>query len=115
MEQVTSDTMISLDVGCGTNPKGDVNIDVIREAQHNLLADAHHLPLRNNSISVIFCDRLLEHLDNPDLALKEINRVLTVEGSAEIEVPKPFFANNCRFHFFHFLVESAIFYVTNAS
>jgi len=102
--KLTSDDMISLDVGCGTNPKGDVNIDVVRESKHNLLADAHYLPLRDDSISVIFCERLLEHLDNPNQVLSEINRVLNKEGHAHIEVPKPFFANNCRFHLFNFLL-----------
>ena len=42
-----------------------------------MIADAHHLPLRNNTIESTFCKSVLEHLPNPYKALMEMKRVTT--------------------------------------
>jgi len=79
-----------LDVGCGTNPKGDVNIDLYLDARHRrevlsqetvkripnfMLASAEHLPFRNDSFWAVVCVHVLEHLLNPNIALSEFRRV----------------------------------------
>jgi ubiquinone/menaquinone biosynthesis C-methylase UbiE len=68
--------MLTLDVGCGDKPKGNINIDqFMYKTPHrtkdanlktmkipNLInADAHYLPFRNGVFDVVFCNHLLEH------------------------------------------------------
>jgi len=86
--------MISVDVGVGERPRGDINIDVVRTKYCNLVASAMYLPIKNCSVDIVLCSQVLEHVDNPVLALKEINRVLNKDGEAIIDFPKTFWTNS---------------------
>lgn len=73
---------LKLNVGCGTDPYGDVRIDIAIKRQYceekntlNLFADAHKLPLRRKVFSESRCFHVLEHLKDPNKAVNEINRV----------------------------------------
>lgn len=93
-----------LDIGCGPGPFWplitgnhiigiDINIDktTIRRAKKygvNLVrADAQHIPLKDNTASLIFCPEILEHLDNPFLTLREASRILKQPGVFLVDVP----------------------------
>jgi len=94
-----------LDVGCGrgasdkdTVPlrknlrilKGKVarviGIDIDPDARNNPLLDEFHLlqgdtwPLENDSVDLIICDNVLEHVENPERFFLEIRRVLKNQG-----------------------------------
>lgn len=91
--------MFVLDVGCGRDPRGDVNIDIYRPAEMNphtekppiryvpnfILADAHYLPFRAKVFDRVLCYEVLEHLRNPWKALKEMVRVCR----EEVEITTP--------------------------
>ena len=83
-----------LDVGCGTKPKGDVNIDFFRRGfnpqtgdqiqgefmspqkiKNFIVSDAMHLPFKNESFEVVFSSHTIEHVQNPFLMLREMCRV----------------------------------------
>jgi SAM-dependent methyltransferase len=83
-----------LDVGCGVKPKGDVNIDFFRggpnpqtgdqirgefmsskEIRNFIIADAMHLPFRDESFYTVFSSHTIEHVQNPLLMLREMCRV----------------------------------------
>lgn len=79
-----------LDVGCGTSPKGHVNIDLfIKETLHRvnnkpinfksipnfIVADAHYLPFRDNIFETVCSHHVIEHLNNPTKAILEMLRV----------------------------------------
>ncbi len=83
-----------LDVGCGTKPKGDVNIDFFRNGfnpqtgdqihgelmvpqriNNFVIADATHLPFKDGSFSIVFSSHTIEHVPNPFLMLREMCRV----------------------------------------
>jgi len=66
--------IMKLEIGCGSRARGDVNLDIRRTSACNLIASAEYLPLKNNVFGLIFCSQVLEHLDNPSLALKEIQK-----------------------------------------
>ena len=83
-----------LDVGCGTQPKGDVNVDFFgdgfnpqtgdqikgffmtsRNIKNFVMADAVHLPFRDGSFNVAFSSHTIEHIPDPLLMLREMCRV----------------------------------------
>ena len=59
-----------------------IGIDVDQDAQNNPFIDEFHLieghpwPIDSNSINLIVCDNVLEHIENPDQFFTEIHRVL---------------------------------------
>jgi hypothetical protein len=74
----------SLNIGCGSDPWGDVRVDVAfnfitAHFKPTILADAHHLPFKNRSFKIVKASHVLEHLKNPFIALDEMLRVTTNE------------------------------------
>ena len=94
MTEAQADFII-LDVGCGTMPKGDVNVDFFRGDDFNpqtgdqvqgafmsrekipnfVIADASCLPFKDESFNVVFSSHTIEHVEDPLLVLKEMCRV----------------------------------------
>lgn len=68
-----------LDVGCGGQPKGDVNCDLFfgdsPHVKNFVRCDAQYLPFKNNSFKIVYSSHVIEHLPCPLLALREWNRV----------------------------------------
>lgn len=96
---------VVLDVGCGRGAHNEdpvplrknlrilkgkvakvIGIDVDKSAQDNPFLDEFHLiegdswPVEGNSIDLIVCDNVLEHILNPDQLFFEIRRVLRDGG-----------------------------------
>ncbi|PRY86761.1 class I SAM-dependent methyltransferase [Mongoliibacter ruber] len=53
----------------------------------NVIMDIHQIPFENNSFDVVFCNHVMEHVDDDILACKEINRVLKPGGWGIIQSP----------------------------
>lgn len=49
--------------------------------------DIHEIPFEDNSIDIIFCNHVLEHVDDDMKALSEMKRVLKPGGWAILQVP----------------------------
>jgi len=75
-----------LDIGCGSVPKGDVNLDLhvdnkkrvhlIPEKTVNLVCgDAEHLPFKDKTFSEVYSRHTLEHVNNPCQVIREMKRV----------------------------------------
>jgi len=85
-----------LDVGCGNAglAKGDVNVDFFREGRNVqvgeqlvgevcnpkliknfVVADACHLPFKNECFSLVYSSHVIEHVNKPELMLSEMFRV----------------------------------------
>lgn len=93
-------TMV-LDIGCATKWPGKllpssscyIGIDYLETAeswyktQPDVYGDAQNLPVSNGSVDSVLLLDVLEHLQDPDQALKEIFRVLKTEGTLIIQVP----------------------------
>lgn len=97
-EQYLSGTLI--DIGCGTQPYQDLVSPYINEhigvdhkgSQHdlskaNLIGTAYEIPAEDNSFESALCTAVLEHLEEPELAIKECYRVLKPGGIAVYSVP----------------------------
>jgi SAM-dependent methyltransferase len=89
-----------LDIGCGEKPYAyllkpyvteHLGID-LEETQHDksmidLFGTAYHLPVENGSFDSAICTAVLEHLEEPEQALRECYRVLKPGGVAIYSVP----------------------------
>lgn len=105
-------SFVVLDVGCGRGAyiedpvpirrslrilKGKVaqviGIDVDNRARDNPFLDQFHLiegdawPIQSNSVDLIVCDNVLEHIENPDRLFREICRVLKDGGYLCLRTP----------------------------
>ena len=89
-----------IDIGCGTKPYKDLlapyitkHIGVDHEStlhdQSNidLLGTAYKIPVEDASFDSAICTAVLEHLEEPELALRECHRVLKSGGTAIYSVP----------------------------
>lgn len=75
----------NLNLGCGSDMRGEIRMDISPTMGINLLADAHHLPFRDKTIGNILCKSVLEHLESPFRAFLEMKRVTT--GFIIISIP----------------------------
>lgn len=97
-----------LDIGCGAGdfieafsyylPKLNLTAtDISQKAIENakkrgikakfIVADAEKLPFKNNFFNIVTCFDVLEHVKNPSVMLKEINRVLKPGGIFHAFIP----------------------------
>jgi len=96
-----------IDIGCGPfgllGRKGDrlaglktgsLGIDLDQEAlarnhnvTHRVCASCYSLPLASNSVDIIVCRWVFEHLETPELAMREFSRVLKKGGFLYVKTP----------------------------
>ncbi len=62
-------------------------ISLKSETSAQTLSDAHFLPFKDESLDLIIASEILEHLNNPESASREIWRVLKPGGKAIISTP----------------------------
>lgn len=82
--------MLILDVGCGTHPRGDINVDLFpNKTMHRpdgsiinpkliknfVRCDFQYLPFKNNTFDIVYGIHVLEHVNNPKVMLHEMLRV----------------------------------------
>ncbi len=81
--------MIKVNLGCGEDYReGYINIDKFAkkvDIRHDL--DVFPYPIESNTVDFIWMSDVLEHLKEPELAFKEIIRILKKGGEARINVP----------------------------
>lgn len=78
-----------LDVGCGAKPyrpvfspyaASYVGVDSVENPHADLLGSIESLPLEDACVDVVLCNQVLEHSDNPMLAVSELRRVTAPRG-----------------------------------
>lgn len=55
--------------------------------------DLHDIPLEDNQYDVIFCNHVMEHVDDPIRCMSELHRVMKPGGWAIMQVPQDFDRN----------------------
>ncbi|MDR2011110.1 MAG: class I SAM-dependent methyltransferase [Bacteroidales bacterium] len=67
------------------------NLDYTTADLVSPIADLHidimNIPIEDNSYDIVFCNHVLEHVENDITAMKEVYRVLKPEGWAIMQVP----------------------------
>lgn len=58
-----------------------VALDIVDNPNIDLVADVHNIPIRDNFFDLVLCIEVLEHLENPALAISEMRRVLKKNGT----------------------------------
>ena len=89
-----------IDIGCGTKPYKEQLEDYVTEhigvdhsdtshdkSNIDIFATAYDIPLSDNSFDSAICTCVLEHLEEPELALKECHRLLKPGGYAIYHTP----------------------------
>jgi len=74
-----------LDVGCGENPRGNINLDCYipkRIPENFILANAAFLPFRKESIDIVLSNYSIEHMINPAEFIQNIVKIS--KGKIEI-------------------------------
>lgn len=62
-------------------------VDINEETSPDIVADAHNLPIPDNSADGVISNSVLEHMHNPFRAVEEIYRILKPGGKAFVYVP----------------------------
>jgi predicted SAM-dependent methyltransferase len=81
---------IKLEIGCGGNPKeGYIHLDTRALPHVEIVADAFHIPLKDESCSEILTVHVIEHFwwTQMDTLLKEWYRVMEVGGKIITRTP----------------------------
>lgn len=89
-----------LDIGCGIKPYKELLSPYVEEhigidhknslhnkSNINLIGTAYEIPVEDNSFDSVICTAVLEHLEEPELALRECHRILKPNGIAIYSVP----------------------------
>jgi len=89
-----------LDIGCGAKPYKEMLSSYVSEhigldrpqpfnprAEIDLIGTAYEIPVENRYFDSALCTAALEHLAEPEIALRECNRVLKKGGVAVYTVP----------------------------
>lgn len=85
-------------IGSGTGSEGQKILSGVKNIQLftsdiyfyptiDIICDAHILPFPNNYFDGIVAQAIIEHLQNPEIAVKEFHRVLKRNGWAYFETP----------------------------
>ncbi len=103
MQSLTSDQPV-LDIGAGNMALDDpciIRMDVMLTPFVDIVADAHALPFRDESLGYVFSYAVLEHLRQPFLAGQEMYRVLKRGGYVYADTAFLFAYHGFPHHYFN--------------
>lgn len=79
--------IVDIASGIKTLREDVIKVDVALFTGVDIVADAEHLPFKDNSCDAVVCESSLEHFKNPDDAVMEFRRILKPGGLVYISVP----------------------------
>lgn len=65
-------------------------MDISTDYSPDIIGDIHNIPLQEASVDAIICRSVLEHVENPNIAMKELYRVLKPGGLLFLQVPSTY-------------------------
>lgn len=86
--QTSNSTPFVLDVGCGNKPYADLfegcnykGMDCTTiNSLPDIVGDATNIPFESNTIDIVFCTQVIEHITEPKAVIEEFYRVLKPDG-----------------------------------
>jgi ubiquinone/menaquinone biosynthesis C-methylase UbiE len=96
-----------LDLGCGNSRyiehfPNRVGLDFVKGEGVNIIADAHHLPLRSATFSMVLTTEMLEHVQDPQRVVDEIERIVKPGGQVILTTRFVFPIHESPFDFYRF-------------
>lgn len=67
-----------LNICCGKTDGGGINADIVKHGNipnFYLIKDIYHLPFKDKEFKTVLCSHTIEHVNNPQLFFKELQRV----------------------------------------
>ncbi|HEY4504718.1 MAG TPA: methyltransferase domain-containing protein [Candidatus Paceibacterota bacterium] len=77
-------------INLGSGPRsypGLINIDMESYPNVDIVSDAKHLPFKNGEISMVVCEEVFEHLDEPIVVVTELARIMAKGGFLYVSAP----------------------------
>jgi len=71
-------------------------LDKVPDYHPDIIGDIHNLPLKDSSVDAVICISVLEHVEEPQRAVKEMHRVLKPGGYCYIYAPFLFYYHPMR-------------------
>ena len=95
LEHIGTDCPKVLDIGCGHKPYRDLfpgtqhwGMDHgIVDTSPDFVGDALRLPIRDQSVDIVFATQVIEHVTNPHVMVRECKRVLRPNGCLILSGP----------------------------
>ena len=87
MGKKTFNKQIILDLGCGEYKINDkaYGVDIRRTSSVNVVCNIKsNLPFKYESVDIVYCRHVLEHIGDLETLLKEITRILKRDGKIVI-------------------------------
>jgi len=82
--------LLKVDLGCGRyKVAGTIGVDQSAEVGADIVVDfmENDLPFESNTVEVVYCMQVLEHIDDIFTLMNKIHRVLHSTGRLIVEVP----------------------------
>lgn len=93
---------LMVNIGSGTKRigQGVINLDIYPFKNVDIVADVRQLPFKSESLDMVVCEAVLEHIPESGLVIKEISRVVKPGGYVYVSVPflYPFHASPDDYH-----------------
>lgn len=89
LTKMSSENAVGINIGAGyTRLHPNIkNIDIFAGENIDIVSKAESLPFEDNSIDLIISQEVLEHVQNPSLAVQEMFRVLKKDGLIYCQLP----------------------------
>jgi len=71
----------------GRRQQGMINLDVTAETGPDIVGDGYHLPFAPGTFDAIFCESVIEHVEDPERFLASASQSLKPGGLWYLEVP----------------------------
>jgi len=99
-----------LDIGCGAQPyrsylrecREYIGMDINAEIKPDVIGDIKEIPFSEGYFDGVLCAEVLEHLAEPEIGIKEINRVLKKGGYLYLTVPQEWCLHYEPYDYFRF-------------
>lgn len=95
LQHVGVDHPMVLDIGCGHKPYHDLFVTArhwgmdhgLIDASPDFVGDALYLPIRDQSVDIVFATQVIEHVTDPHKMVRECKRVLRPNGCLILSGP----------------------------
>lgn len=88
LKRPTNNRAVIVDIGAGGRQRidDDISLEYLWTSNNSLCGDVLALPFRDNYVDLILSQAVLEHVTDPDLAVREMRRVLRPGGVLYVEI-----------------------------